>query len=306
MEGSVGLVWNRWTLSLLVPLYTKGYIGRKGVKVTDLYNRIKESASFIRKKTTLKPTFGMVLGSGLGGLAHRIKVDVRIPYEEIPNFPVSTVAGLHAGNLIIGKLSKRTVVAMEGRVHYYEGYTMQEVTFPIRVMRALGAKSLILTSAVGGMSIHLKPGDIVAVTDHINLMGDNPLIGPNDERLGPRFPDMSEPYSRKYIDLLEKIGLELKIPVRRGVFVAVAGPNLETAAEYRFLRRIGADVVGMSMVPETIVAVHGGMKVLGIAVVTDEARPDCLKPVNIAEIVATAKKGEAKLCRLVEEFLARV
>jgi len=302
----VGIIWNRWTLSLVVPLYNRGYFRKKGVIVTDLYDRIKESAAFIRKKTSVKPSFGVVLGSGLGGLARKIDVEVKIPYEEIPNFPVSTVAGLHAGNLILGKLSGKAVVAMEGRVHYYEGYSMQEVTFPIRVMRALGAKSLILTSAVGGMSIHLRPGDIVAVTDHINLMGDNPLIGPNDERLGPRFPDMSEPYNRRYIEILEKVGIDMKIPVRRGVFVAVAGPNLETAAEYRFLRRIGADVVGMSMVPETIVAVHGGMKVLGIAVVTDEARPDCLKPVNIADIVATAKKGEAKLCKLVAEFLSRV
>jgi len=302
----LSLFWNKWTLSLVVPLYYKGYIRRKGVKVSDLYDRIKESVSFIRQKTSVRPSFGIVLGSGLGGLVKKIKVEARVPFREIPNFPVSTVSGLHAGNLVIGRLSGKPLVAMEGRVHYYEGYSMQEVTFPIRVMRALGAKSLILTSAVGGMNIHLKPGDIVAVTDHINLMGDNPLIGPNDDRLGPRFPDMSEPYNRRYIEILEKVGLELGIPVRRGVFVAVAGPNLETAAEYRFLRRIGADVVGMSMVPETIVAVHGGMKVLGVAVVTDEARPDCLKPVNIAEIVAVAKKGEAKLCKLIGEFLAKV
>jgi purine-nucleoside phosphorylase len=195
---------------------------------------------------------------------------------------------------------------MEGRVHYYEGYTLEQVTFPIRVMKALGARSLVLTSAVGGMSPDLEPGDIVAVTDHINLMGDNPLIGPNDERLGPRFPDMSEPYRRAYVALLEKVAADAGIPVKRGVLAAVAGPNLETAAEYRFLRRIGADIVGMSMVPETIVAVHGGMKVLGVSVVTDKADPDNLEPVNIHQILATAKRGEAKLRTLVMAFLRGV
>ena len=302
----LNLIWNKWTLSLIVPLYTKGVIRRKGAKMSDLYKRIMESASFIKQRISAKPTFGLVLGSGLGGLAKKIETDARIPYEEIPNFPVSTVSGLHAGNLIIGKLSGKIVVAMEGRVHYYEGYSMKDVTFPIRVMKALGAKSVILTSAVGGMNPLLSPGDVVAVVDHINLMGDNPLIGPNDERLGPRFPDMSEPYNRKYIAILEDIAMDERIALKKGVFAAVAGPNLETAAEYRFLRGIGADVVGMSMVPEAIVAVHGGMKVLGVAVVTDKAHPDCLEPVNIADIVATAKKGEAKLSRLVESFLKRV
>ena len=271
-----------------------------------LYERIEESASHVRGVADIKPSFGIVLGSGLGGLAKNIQVKAAVSYEDIPNFPVSTVKGLHAGNLILGELSGHEVVAMEGRVHYYEGYTLEQVTFPIRVMRALGARSLILTSAVGGMSPGLEPCDIVAVTDHINLMGDNPLIGPNDERLGPRFPDMSEPYDRAYIELLEKAALETKTAVKRGILVAVAGPNLETAAEYRFLRGIGADVVGMSMVPETIVAVHGGMKVLGLSVVTDKADPDHLEPINIGQIVANAKKGEAKLCKLVCEFLRRV
>jgi purine-nucleoside phosphorylase len=274
--------------------------------VTDLYSRIRESAKFIRKSSEVRPSFGIVLGSGLGGLAKKIKSKVEIPYGEIPHFPVSTVKGLHAGNLILGELSGRKVVAMEGRVHYYEGYTMKEVTFPVRVMKALGARSLILTSAVGAMNPLLPKGSIVAVTDHINLMGDNPLIGPNDERLGPRFPDMSEPYDRKYIAMLEKTALDLKIPLKKGILAALAGPCLETAAEYRFLRRIGADIVGMSMVPEDIAGVHGGMRVLGISIVTDEALPDCLKPVNISEIVATAKKGEKVLQSLVIEFLVRV
>jgi purine-nucleoside phosphorylase len=274
--------------------------------VAGLYDRIKESASHVRKVADVKPTFGIILGSGLGGLAKEIKVEAKIPYEKIPNFPVSTVKGLHAGNLVLGELSGKRVVAMEGRVHYYEGYTLEQVTFPIRVMKALGARSLVLTSAVGGMSPDLEPGDIVAVTHHINLMGDNPLIGPNDERLGPRFPDMSEPYRRADVALLEKVAADAGIPVKRGVLAAVAGPNLETAAEYRFLRRIGADIVGMSMVPETIVAVHGGMKVLGVSVVTDKADPDNLEPVNIHQILATAKRGEAKLRTLVMAFLRGV
>jgi purine-nucleoside phosphorylase len=278
----------------------------KGADMSELYKRISESVSYIKDRSKTKPSVGIVLGSGLGGLVKKIEGSIEIPYEEIPNFPVSTVSGLHAGNLIMGRLSGKGVIAMEGRVHFYEGYSMKEVAFPIRVMRALGAEVLILTSAVGGMDPLLELGDIVAVADHINLMGDNPLIGPNDDRLGPRFPDMSEPYCRKLIKLLEDVALDEKIPVKQGVLVAVAGPNLETAAEYRFLRRIGADVVGMSMVPETIVAVHGGMKVLGISVVTDKALPDCLEPVDIASIVATAKRGEAKLCTLLSELLRRL
>ena len=278
----------------------------KGAEMSELHTRITESAAFIEGRIKTRPSIGIVLGSGLGGIAEKIDVLERVPYEEIPNFPVSTVSGLHAGNLILGKLAGKEIVAMEGRVHYYEGYTMKQVTFPIRVMHALGAKILILTSAVGGMDPQLDRADLVAITDHINLMGDNPLIGPNDDRLGPRFPDMSEPYDRKLIELLEEVALDEKIPLKRAVLVAVAGPNLETAAEYRFLRRIGADVVGMSMVPETIVAVHGGMRVLGISVVTDKALPDCLEPVDIASIVKTAKRGEEKLCRLLSELIKRI
>ncbi len=270
-----------------------------------LYDDIKESASYIKKQVKIRPAYGIILGSGLGGLAGKIDVKARIPYEKIPGFSVSTVEGLHAGNLIIGNLSGKCVVAMEGRLHYYEGYSMKEITFPVRVMKSLGVNSLILTSAVGGMNPHLTSGSLVVITDHINMMGDNPLIGPNDERLGPRFPDMSMPYNRNYISRVERVALDLKIPLERGVLVAVAGPNLETAAEYRFLRGIGADIVGMSIVPENIVAVHSGMKVLGISIVTDKALPDCLEPVDIKEIIKVAKKGEKKLCKLVSEFLRR-
>ena len=277
-----------------------------GTGMSELYTNIQESASFIAGRAGTKPSVGIVLGSGLDELTSSIDVSVEIPYQEIPHFPVSTVSGLHEGTLLLGKLSGVQVVVMKGRVHYYEGYSMKDVVFPVRVMKALGAGKLILTSAVGGMNPHLVAGDIVTITDHINLMGDNPLIGPNDERLGPRFPDMSEPYNREMINLLEETALGNGIRIERAVLVAVAGPNLETAAEYRFLRRIGADVVGMSMIPENIAAVHCGMKVLGISVVTDKALPDCLEPVDIASIVATAKRGGKKLSTLVRELLKQL
>jgi len=278
----------------------------EGTDMSELYTEIQESVAFIRERTRTKPSVGIVLGSGLDELASSIDVSAEIPYREIPHFPVSTVSGLHEGTLLLGELSGKQIVAMKGRVHYYEGYSMKDVVFPVRVMRALGAGKLVLTSAVGGMNPHLAAGDIVAITDHINLMGGNPLIGPNDERLGARFPDMSEPYDREMIRLLEETALHNRIRLERAVLVAVAGPNLETAAEYRFLRRIGADVVGMSMVPETIAAVHGGMKVLGVSVVTDKALPDCLEPVDIASILATAKRGGKKLCTLLSELLKQL
>ncbi len=269
-----------------------------------LYEKIEEAKKFIQKRTRIKPRFALILGTGLGGMAKSIKADGVIPYNEIPHFVESTSIG-HEGKLIIGELGGKNVVAMQGRLHYYEGYTMQDITFPLRVMRALGAEKLILSNAVGSMSPHLDRGDIVAVTDHINLMGDNPLIGWNDDRLGVRFPDMSEPYSRADRELFESIAQEKKIPVRRAVIAAVAGPNLETAAEYRFLRRIGADIVGMSMVPETITAIHGGMKVLGLAIVTDICLPDALEPANLEEIIETANNTEPKLTKLVTEYLKR-
>lgn len=274
--------------------------------MSELYDQIQESAAYIADRAGKKPSVGIVLGSGLDELASSIDVSAEIPYQEIPHFPVSTVSGLHEGTLLLGELSGVRVVLMKGRVHFYEGYTMKDVAFPVRVMKALGAGRLILTSAVGGMNPHLDAGDIVTITDHINLMGGNPLIGPNEERLGPRFPDMSEPYDREMIRLLEETALSQGIRLGRAVLVAVAGPNLETAAEYRFLRRIGADVVGMSMVPETIAAVHCGTKVLGVSVVTDKALPDCLEPVDIKSIVATAKRGGKKLCTLLKEFIKQL
>ncbi len=252
----------------------------------------------------MKPKFGLVLGTGLGDVAEEIEADAVIPYGEIPHFVETTGIG-HEGNLVIGTLGGKKVAAMQGRLHYYEGYSMQQITFPIRVIRALGASDLIVTNAVGGMDSHLDLGDVVVITDHINLMGDNPLIGWNEGRLGPRFPDMSDPYSRNRRELVEAIAVEQGLPIRRAVLVAVAGPNLETAAEYRFLRRVGADVVGMSMVPENIVAIHGGMQVLGLAVVTDLCRPDALEPADIPKIIATAGKSEPKLRKLIIEYLER-
>jgi purine-nucleoside phosphorylase len=272
--------------------------------VRELYEQIGIATDHILTRTKMRPAFGLVLGTGLGDVAGEIDAEVVIPYREIPHFVESTGIG-HEGNLILGTLGGKRVAAMQGRLHYYEGYSMQQITFPIRVIRALGAGDLIVTNAVGGMDPHLDLGDIVVVTDHINLMGDNPLIGWNDDRLGPRFPDMSEPYSRKHRERLESIALESGVPVRRAVMVAVAGPNLETAAEYRFLRRMGADVVGMSMVPENLVAVHGGMRVLGLAVVTDLCRADALEPADIPKIIATAKGAEPKLRKLVIQFLQK-
>ncbi len=270
-----------------------------------LYDRIQEAAAAIRGHARTKPRFGVVLGTGLGDLADAMDVEALVPYEEIPHFVRSTAIG-HKGNFVVGTLGGKPMVAMQGRLHYYEGYSMQEVTFPIRVMRALGVEEILIFNAVGGMNPNLDLGDLIIVTDHINLMGDNPLIGWNDDRLGERFPDMSDPYCRDRRALMEATALDLGTPLRRGVLVAVAGPNLETAAEYRFLRRIGADVVGMSMVPENLVAVHAGMKVLGLCVVTDQCKPDALEPINLERIIATAETAEPRLRALVAEYLARV
>lgn len=268
------------------------------------YDCIQEASAFLRERLTARPRFGVILGTGLGKLAEQIENALVVPYGEIPYFVTST-AESHAGNLVFGRLGGLEVVAMQGRVHYYEGYTMREITFPVRVMKALGADSLIVSNAAGGMHPQLAPGDLVAVVDHINLMGDNPLIGPNDERLGDRFPDLSEPYDRAYLRLVESCAMDLGIRLQRGVFVAVAGPNLETAAEYRFLRALGADVVGMSLIPETLVAVHSGMRVLALTIVTDECFPDRLQRADVARIIRVANEAEPALSRLVEEFLRR-
>jgi len=273
--------------------------------VSDLWTQIEDATRLIRGRTDFVPEFGLILGTGLGDLAGKIDAVCTIPFGEIPHFATSTATG-HQGNLILGVLGGRNVIAMQGRLHYYEGYSMQQITLPVRVMRALGASSLIMSNAVGGMNPHLEPGDITVITDHINFMGDNPLIGPNDDRLGKRFPDMSEPYDRAYLATVEAVSLAERIPLKRVVYVAVAGPNLETAAEYRFLRAFGADTVGMSSVPECLVAVHAGMRILGLSVVTDSCFPDALKPAVVEEIIKVANGAQPRFEALVTGFLQRV
>ncbi len=271
----------------------------------ELRIRIAEAAALIGKRSAKSPRVGIILGTGLGGLAAQIEASITIPYGEIPHFPLSTVES-HAGQLVCGRLRGVDVLAMEGRFHFYEGYSMQEVTFPVRVMRSLGVEILIVTNAAGGMNPHFDLADVVIIEDHINLMGDNPLRGPNDESLGPRFPDMAQPYDRSLMAVAQKTALELAIPCRKGVFAAVAGPNLETRAEYRMLRAMGADLVGMSTVPEVIVAAHAGLRVLGFSIVTDICLPDALEPVEIQKIIAVAGRGGDRLSRLIPTIVERL
>ena len=267
-----------------------------------LREKINQAVAFLRTRTAAQPGIGIILGTGLGGLAKEIQQDVVVDYGDIPHFPVSTVES-HHGKLILGSLAGKPVVAMQGRFHLYEGYSPQQVTFPVRVMKFLGVHTLLISNAAGGMNPHFSRGSIMVITDHINLLGDNPLIGPNDDALGPRFPDMSEPYSRELIALADRIALDLKIRLEHGVFVAVPGPNLETRAEYRFLRLIGADAVGMSTVPENIVANHMGMRVLGFSIITDECFPDALQPANVEEIIATAARTEPRLTAIMKKVV---
>jgi purine-nucleoside phosphorylase len=270
-----------------------------------LFDQVQSAVTAIRARTTARPEVAIILGTGLGGLGREIATDTVIPYEDIPGFSLSTVES-HAGRLLFGGLGGRSVVAMQGRFHRYEGYSLAQVTFPVRVLHALGAPVLILSGACGGMNPLWAPGDLVLLSDHINLLGDNPLIGPNDDRLGPRFPDMSAPYDAELRALARALALEQRIVLREGVYVAVTGPNLETPAEYRMLRTIGADVVGMSTVPEVIVAVHEGMRVLGISIVTDQCLPDALEPADIRRIIETANRAEPALTRLVTGIVERL
>jgi len=272
---------------------------------TTLYDDIQQAADAVRALTPLAPAVGIILGTGLGGLAEEIAVGRTVPYEAIPGFPLSTVES-HAGRLLLGRLGGKPVVAMQGRFHRYEGYSLAQVTFPVRVLHALGASTLIVSNACGGMHPLWAAGDLVLLADHINLLGDNPLVGGNDDRLGPRFPDMSAPYSPELRALAREAARELGITLREGTYVAVAGPNLETRAEYRMLRTIGADVVGMSTVPEVIVANHEGMRVLGISIITDLCLPDALEPADIGRIIATARGAEPSLTRLVRRVVERL
>lgn len=271
----------------------------------DLKSAIDDASAAIRQRWEETPSVGIVLGTGLGGLGSEIALGARIPYEEIPHFPESTVES-HAGQLVCGMLSDRPVAALEGRFHYYEGYSMQQVSFAVRVLRALGARFLVLSSACGGLNPQYATGDIVIIADHINLMPENPLRGLNDDQLGPRFPDMSRPYDPELLRLADRIALDQGIRAHRGVYVAVPGPNLETRAEYRFLRTIGADVVGMSTVPEVIVGVHAGMRILGLSIVADMCLPDALRPVNAAEIIRVASEAEPLLRTIVRRVVAEL
>ncbi len=266
---------------------------------------VERAAEMLRARTHRRPSIGLILGSGLGALADEIADAETVPYDAIPGFARSTVAS-HAGNLLFGTLGGVDVVAMQGRVHLYEGYDAREVTFPVRVMAALGVNTLVLSNAAGGLNPLYRRGDLMLVTDHINLQGDNPLIGPNHDAWGPRFPDMSEPYGVALRERAERVALENGIKLHQGVYAAVTGPNLETKAEYRFLRTIGADVVGMSTVPECIVARHMGLDVLAVSVVTDECFPDCLQPVVLSEILAAAKDAEPKLATILRGVVSSI
>ncbi|HET9683987.1 MAG TPA: purine-nucleoside phosphorylase [Gemmatimonadaceae bacterium] len=266
---------------------------------------VHEAAAVVRARWSATPVAGIILGTGLGGLAREIDVAATVEYGDIPGFPLSTVES-HAGRLLCGTLGGKPVVAMQGRFHRYEGYSLQQVTFPVRVLRALGAETLIVSNACGGMREAWAPGDLMLIADHINLLGDNPLVGANDDRLGPRFPDMSAPYDAELREIAREVAASQGTVLREGVYVAVTGPNLETRAEYRMLRGIGADVVGMSTVPEVIVAVHGGMRVLGVSIITDQCIPETLVPAELATIIATAARAEPRLTALVRGVMERL
>lgn len=267
--------------------------------------RIEACAQAIRKRWNEPVDAAIILGTGLGAVANEMQVHATIDYRDLPNFPLSTVES-HSGRLLCGTLAGRTVVAMQGRFHRYEGYSLQQVTFPVRVLRALGAELLVVSNACGGMHPLWAPGDLMLIADHINLLGDNPLIGPNDDALGPRFPDMSEPYDLGLRAMARAVATEKGITLREGVYAAVQGPNLETRAEYRFLRAMGADVVGMSTVPEVIVARHGGMRVLGLSIITDQCLPDALEPATVSQIISVARAAEPKLTAVVKGVVSQL
>jgi len=280
-------------------------VAESAVPALHTLSRVEEAAAVVRERFGKRADVALILGTGLGRLAAEIETPVSVDYGEIPYFPLSTVES-HAGRLLCGTLAGKTVIAMQGRFHRYEGYSLQQVTFPVRVLHALGAKTLVVSNACGGMHPLWGAGDLMLIADHINLLGDNPLTGPNDDRLGPRFPDMSDAYDAELRVLTRAVALARGIELREGVYVAVSGPNLETRAEYRFLRAIGADVVGMSTVPEVIVAVHAGMRVLGLSIITDLCLPDSLEPATVEQIIAVANRAEPRLTQLVTAVLERL
>ncbi len=269
----------------------------------EIYDQIQDACAKIRSEFAETPRVGIILGTGLGGLAEEVEIEAAIDYGDIPHFPVSTATS-HRGRLVCGRLAGVPIVAMEGRFHLYEGYSLKQITLPVRVFKELGADLMVVSNACGGLNPYYNGGDIMVIDDIINLMGDNPLIGINDDRLGPRFPDMCEPYDQQWIDRTMEIARREGIATHKGVFVAVSGPNLETRAEYRMLRTMGADVVGMSTVPETIVAVHCGLKTVGLSVITDMCLPDALQPANVEEIIATANEASPKLISIVKGIVA--
>ena len=277
----------------------------KTANAPGLLRAIEEAREFLSDRIGIRPEAGIILGTGLGPFASALERAVVVPYAEIPHFPRTAVES-HAGDLHAGTLGGRPAVVFSGRAHYYEGFTMGQVTFPVRVLRALGAHTLVVTNASGGMNPRYRPADVCVVTDHINLMGDNPLIGPNEDSLGPRFPDMSEPYDAGLIRLAKEIALEERIPLEEGILAAVAGPNLETRAEYRVLRWAGADLVSMSLVPEAIVAAHAGLRLAAFSIVTDLCLPDALEPADISVILANAGRAEPLLTRLVTRLVERM
>jgi purine-nucleoside phosphorylase len=264
-----------------------------------------EAVAFIKERLPIDPEYLLILGTGLGQLAEEMTVELELPYEEIPHFPVSTVES-HAGKLLIGYLGGKSVMAMQGRFHYYEGYSMNQIAFPVRIAKMLGIQTLLVSNACGGLNPNFERGDIMLINDHINFLGDNPLIGPNDPDLGPRFPDMSQPYTERLLATAEQVALDAGIKMHQGVYLAVSGPMMETKAEYRYMRQLGADVVGMSTVPEVIAAVHMSMEVLGISVITDECFPDALEPVSLDDVLEAAAMAEPQLTRVVVGVLERL
>ncbi|MBI4566401.1 MAG: purine-nucleoside phosphorylase [Planctomycetes bacterium] len=270
----------------------------------ELRRKIEDAVAMVRQKSPMTPEVGIVLGTGLSELSAAVVRETSLPYEAIPHFARAT--GLeHRSEMVFGRLDGKPVVVLEGRFHAYEGYTPEQITFPIRVLRALGVRAVVLSNICGAMNSRYQRGDLVLIDDHINLMGFNPLVGPNDDALGPRFPDMARPYDPELLEAADAVAKGMALRAHHAIYAAVPGPSLETRAEYRFLRTIGADVVGMSTVPEVIVAVHSGLRVLGAGIVTDLCDPDALLPVNVPEIIATARAAEPKLTKLVRETLKR-
>ena len=264
-----------------------------------------EAVSFIKERLPINPEYLLILGTGLGELAEEMTINLELPYKDIPHFPVSTVES-HTGKLLMGYLGGKRVMAMQGRFHYYEGYSMNQIVFPIRVAKMLGIQTLLVSNACGGLNPNFERGDIMLINDHINFLGDNPLIGANDPDLGPRFPDMSQPYTKHLLVTANQVALDAGIKIHQGVYLAVSGPMLETKAEYRYMRQLGADAVGMSTVPEVIAAVHMGMKVLGVSVITDECFPDSLKPVSLDDVLNAAAMAKPQLTRIVVGMLERL